>query len=66
MKTWLALLLGVLLLVFTAQNTQVVEVRLLFWKVEMSRAIMLLVVLATGVVVGLLLPGVRRGRARRT
>jgi uncharacterized integral membrane protein len=38
--------------VFTAQNFQVVDVRFLAWKLEMSRAILLLGVLGIGFVLG--------------
>ena len=62
-KLWLALSLLLLLAIFVLQNTRVVEVRLLFWKVEMSRALMLIVVLAAGLASGWLL-GARTGRSR--
>ena len=39
---------ALLLLVFVIQNTQVVELRFLLWKVEMSRALMLLGMLIAG------------------
>ncbi|KPJ79152.1 MAG: hypothetical protein AMJ54_00390 [Deltaproteobacteria bacterium SG8_13] len=47
-------LIGVVL-VFVAQNTQVVEVRFLFWTLSMSRALILLITLAIGLVGGWLL-----------
>jgi uncharacterized integral membrane protein len=42
----------VLLLIILLQNTEVVAWRLLFWKVEMSRAIMMPLVLLIGFVAG--------------
>ncbi len=48
------LLIGVVL-VFVIQNTQVVEVKFLFWKMAMSRALILLITLAIGLVGGWLL-----------
>ncbi|MFC1823497.1 lipopolysaccharide assembly protein LapA domain-containing protein [Thermodesulfobacteriota bacterium] len=42
----------VLFLVFIIQNMQIVEVQLLFWKVSMSRALMLLGTLVIGLIGG--------------
>jgi uncharacterized integral membrane protein len=53
----LSLTVAALLVLFTAQNCDVVELRLLFWKIEMSRAIMILAVLAAGVALGWLSRG---------
>ena len=50
-------LLAILLAVFTAQNTEVVEVRFLFFSLEMSRAIMIFGVFVVGLLAGWLLPG---------
>ena len=55
-----ALLLASILVVFAVQNYQVVELRFLFWKLEMSRAIMLIGVFIVGSVVGALAANVRR------
>ncbi|NNL65514.1 MAG: LapA family protein [Myxococcales bacterium] len=60
---WIVLMvLAGLLAIFTVQNVEVVEVRLLFWSVEMSRAIMLLAVLAIGMVLGWLAAELGPGR----
>ncbi len=50
------ILIGVIVL-FTVQNYEVVELQFLFWKVAMSRALMLFMVLAIGVTIGWLLRG---------
>jgi len=50
-----------LVLIFVFQNIEVVEVTLFFWKVSMSRALMLLLTLLIGIIVGWLL-----GRPKRT
>lgn len=44
-----------LVLIFVVQNTQVVEVRFLFWTLSMSRALMLFGTLAIGLIGGWLL-----------
>ncbi len=49
----------ILVLIFVVQNTQVVEVRFLFWTISMSRSLVLLATLAIGFIGGWLmrLPG---------
>lgn len=44
--------LGVLLLVFLLQNTQVVSIRFLFWKLSMSRVILLPLIMLIGFIIG--------------
>ena len=48
--------------IFVLQNTQVVEVRFLFWTVSMSRALMLFGTLAIGLVGGWLMTVPKRGK----
>ncbi len=55
-------LIGVVV-IFVLQNTQVVEVRFLFWTVSMSRALMLFGTLAIGLVGGWLMTVPKRGKA---
>jgi len=62
-RAFLAVIAG-LVLVFFVQNTEVMQVVLLFWSVEMSRALLLAIVLLVGVAVGWLLSGARAGRRR--
>lgn len=59
-KLWLALCVALLAVIFAAQNYQVVELRFLFWKVETSRALMIVSLFFGGVLVGWLLSGLRR------
>jgi len=56
----ITLILVALVIVFVFQNTQTVEVRFLVWTVSMSRALMLLLTLLIGIVVGWLV-----GRPKR-
>ncbi len=51
-KLVLALVLIGLVVLFAVQNYEVVQLRLLFWSVEMSRALLLFLVLATGIGLG--------------
>lgn len=48
------LILLVLLVVFVLQNAEVVAVRLLFWDVSMSRAILILITTIAGFICGFL------------
>jgi len=52
MKRWVLLGIGLLFVIFVAQNTQVVEVRFFFWKAEASRILVLLGTFAAGFIVG--------------
>jgi lipopolysaccharide assembly protein A len=45
----------VLAAVFIYQNTAVMQLNFMFWSVSMSACLMLLVVLFTGIIIGLLL-----------
>lgn len=53
-------------LVFVVQNTQVVEVNFLFWTLSMSRALILLITLAIGLVGGWMLTVPKHRTDRRT
>jgi putative membrane protein len=59
-RTIVFVILLVVVLLFVVQNTQVVEVQFVVWKVSMSRALMLLGALLIGIVIGLLARGRRR------
>lgn len=54
--TGLSLLLLVAL--FTLQNTEIVTIAFLFWHFSLSRALLIFLVLVTGVVVGWVLHGI--------
>ena len=44
-----------LMVIFIVQNVAVMEIRFLFWKVSMSRSIMIFLVLAVGIITGWML-----------
>lgn len=48
-----------LIVVFAVQNYEVVELRFLFWTLAMSRALMLFLVFAIGIVLGWLVRGLK-------
>ena len=47
-----ALVLLTLVAIFSVQNSATVEIRLLFWQVEMPRSLLIFLMLTAGVVVG--------------
>ncbi|MBU1925905.1 MAG: LapA family protein [Candidatus Omnitrophica bacterium] len=59
-KTIALLILAGLFLVVLLQNTQVVSVQFLFWKISMSRIILLPVVMGMGFIIGFFM-GKRKG-----
>jgi putative membrane protein len=52
-KTAVVLTLLVIFIIFVLQNTQVVEIEFLFWKMSLSRVILLLGALFIGILAGL-------------
>ncbi|MFC1589136.1 lipopolysaccharide assembly protein LapA domain-containing protein [Pseudomonadota bacterium] len=58
------LILGIIgvfsVVIFTLQNSEVVTVNFLFWRVEMSRVLLILVVLLIGFLLGYIFHGVRK------
>ncbi|TQV85161.1 DUF1049 domain-containing protein [Exilibacterium tricleocarpae] len=61
-KRYLVLSALVILALFLVQNTETVTVNLLLWQLVLPRAVLLLLVLAIGVLIGLALP--RSGSSR--
>lgn len=51
-KLIVGLVLLALLLVFIIQNAAIVELRFLFWKLSMSRSLVILFVLLIGLIIG--------------
>ena len=45
---------ALLVVVFTLQNTDVVEINFIFWHFAMSRALLMFIVLGVGIIIGLL------------
>lgn len=58
-------IVGALVLVFILTNTEIVDLRLYFWTVRISRALMLMIVLGAGMVVGYILNGLRISKIRK-
>jgi uncharacterized integral membrane protein len=60
----IGVVLGILGFIFALQNTEIVEIRFLFWTVTTSRALMIVMVLVVGILVGWAVGGIRRHRRR--
>ena len=54
-KMPLVIILLLLVVIFTLQNTEQVNISFLFWHVTLSRALMIFLVLATGLLAGWIL-----------
>jgi putative membrane protein len=62
----LGLILAGLIVLFTLQNAEVVELQFLFWTWSMPRAVMIFGVLATGILLGWILSSwIRRKKSGR-
>ena len=60
LKTIIILVLIALFMIILIQNTQVVKVQIFFWKIAMSRIIMISFLLIMGFVIGYLVATVRK------
>ena len=56
----LGILFGILAVLFVVQNTEVVDVSMLFWTVTLSRSVMYIVLFALGLLVGWIVSGMKR------
>jgi putative membrane protein len=52
----ISILLAVLLVIFTIQNSEIVTVRLYFWDTNIPGALLFLICLCIGVLIGILIP----------
>lgn len=51
----IGIVIGILVVVFIVQNTEIVEFNFLFWTISMSRAMIVLLVFITGIIIGAVL-----------
>ena len=45
-------IIGILVVAFILQNTEIVEISFLFWNISISRALVVLIVFIIGIIVG--------------
>ncbi len=61
-KTIIFIILAVVFLIVLLQNTQIVDVQFLFWKLTMSRIILIALIMLVGLILGFIISEVRRKR----
>lgn len=61
-KVAVAIVLSLLLLIIILQNTEVVAVRILFWEIQMSRVLLILLAAVVGFVGGYVVSALRGAR----
>lgn len=62
MKFVTGIIFGVLMVIFIFQNIDLVDINFLFWHITISRALMIFVVFLIGVILGILLKSLKRGK----
>ncbi|MBU1998456.1 MAG: LapA family protein [Candidatus Omnitrophica bacterium] len=60
-KWILVLILLLLLVIFTVQNYEIVKIQFLFWSFQTSRAIVIFSTLFIGMIIGWIIPLIKRG-----
>ena len=64
-KTIVFIVLAILIVIFTIQNTQVVEIKFFIWQTSISRALVLLSTLFIGIILGWLITWAGYSRKKR-
>lgn len=54
-KTFIALVFAVIIVVFSLQNAEITDIEFLFWKLSISRVLIILGSFSVGVLVGVLI-----------
>jgi putative membrane protein len=65
-KLILMLIPSCLAVLFVIQNVAVVEIRFLFWSIQMSRSLLMLFLVAIGIIIGWFLHSLFKHRAGKT
>jgi putative membrane protein len=58
----IAIILSILLVIFTIQNIEIVTVRLFFWNPQIPRALLILICICIGIIIGALIPGKKKNQ----
>jgi len=64
-KFVVGIIIGVLALIFVVMNSELIDLRLYFWTITISRSIMLIIVLGAGIGIGYILNGLRIRKSRK-
>lgn len=65
LKTFVAILFATLIVIFSLQNAEVVDVKFLFWKLSFSSVVVILGSFSMGVLVGVLISIKRKITAKK-
>lgn len=62
MKTKLVtiLLITILMVIFVLQNTDIITIKLWFWQTSISSALLIVLCLAIGIIIGIIIPVVKK------
>ena len=55
LKTFVAVLFATVIIIFSIQNVEVTDIKFLFWKLSMSRVLVILGSFSIGILVGVLI-----------
>jgi uncharacterized integral membrane protein len=61
----LGLIIGILVVIFILQNTEIVEINVLFWTISISRALIVLLVFIIGIIVGATINDIRTRKKKK-
>lgn len=64
-KTIVAIAIAVIITIFSLQNSEITEVRFFFWKLTMSKVLIVLGCFAVGVLVGILVSIMNKTAGRK-
>lgn len=65
----LGVIIGILVVAFILQNTEIVEISFLFWTISISRALVVLLVFIIGIIVGAIIKDIgarKRGKEKES
>jgi uncharacterized integral membrane protein len=65
-RLYLGLFLAGIAVIFIIQNVAVIEIRFLFWTLSMSRALMMFILVAIGMVIGWILHSMNAAGKKHT
>jgi len=55
-RIFITILLAILLVIFTIQNSEIDSIKLFFWIYEIPRALLIIICIFIGLLIGLLIP----------
>jgi uncharacterized integral membrane protein len=65
-KFIIGIVIGILVVIFILQNTEVVEIGFLFWTISISRALMVFMVFIVGILLGAVLKGMGKKKKKKS